>query len=235
MKHTKSTRLVSFSGIDGAGKSTQIAALRDVLIARGCKVHEIAYWDDVAVLARFRAGVSLSTLGRQTEPNDNQPLRRDKNVRAWYLTIVRSAFYVLDAVSLRAVFAKIVRTKPDYIILDRWTYDQLVHIKRRNWLARIYIKGVLKLAPTPDVPLILDARPEVAFMRKREYPLPFLHEYRQAFLELREFVPKLKIIAPGTIAEVHSQVLESVLTHRYRSTSSSRTRSPEVISDSPYS
>ena len=46
--------LVSFSGIDGAGKSTQIENLHRLLIAAGFQVQRLAFWDDVAVLRRFR-------------------------------------------------------------------------------------------------------------------------------------------------------------------------------------
>ena len=46
--------LVSFSGIDGAGKSTQIENLHSHLSAAGFQVWRLAFWDDVAVLRRFR-------------------------------------------------------------------------------------------------------------------------------------------------------------------------------------
>lgn len=209
--NSKMVQLISFSGIDGAGKSTQIAALHDALSQRGWKVNEIAFWDHAAILARFRAGVSLRLLANEVECNGNVPLRRDKNVRAWYLTLVRSAFYLLDALSLRVAVARVARSGSDYIILDRWTYDQLVHIKSRNFLARAYIKVILALAPSPDLPLVLDASPDAAFKRKPEYPLEFLNEYRQSFLAMKKFVPKLQIVPPGSIDEVRTRILEAVL------------------------
>ncbi len=45
---------VSFSGIDGAGKSTQIDALRSQLIEAGLRVRLITFWDDVARLKGIR-------------------------------------------------------------------------------------------------------------------------------------------------------------------------------------
>ena len=230
--NSKMVQLISFSGIDGAGKSTQIAALHDALSERGRKVNGIAFWDDAAILARFRAGVSLRLLGNEVECNGNVPLRRDKNVRAWYLTLVRSAFYLLDALSLRAAVARVARSGSDYIILDRWTYDQLVHIKSRNFLARAYIKVVLALAPSPAVPLVLDASPDAAFKRKPEYPLEFLSEYRQSFLAMKEFVPKLQIVPPGSIEEVRTRILEAVLNSSDAS-APSRAQHHELIGNLP--
>jgi len=203
-------RLIAFSGIDGAGKSTQIAALRDSLCSHGHKVKQITFWDDVAILPRFRAGVSLRVLANSNQ-SEEIPLRNDKNVRAWYLTLIRSAFYLLDALHLRTVVRRLMQSETDFIILDRWSYDQVVHIKSRNWLARLYIKTVFALAPSPDSAFVLDANPDEAFQRKPEYPLAFLHEYREDFLALKSFVPGLQVIPAGSIAEVHRQILEGAL------------------------
>jgi len=45
---------ISFSGIDGAGKSTQIEALCARLRQDGLRVQLIRFWDDIARLTRFR-------------------------------------------------------------------------------------------------------------------------------------------------------------------------------------
>ena len=47
-------RFVSFSGIDGAGKSTQIEALRERLREGGFQVSMLAFWDDVSMLTGLR-------------------------------------------------------------------------------------------------------------------------------------------------------------------------------------
>jgi len=235
MKPVRMETLISFSGIDGAGKSTQIASLRDSLSSRGWKVAQIAFWDDAAVFARFRAGVTLRVLPTQPKSAEEPPLRRDKNVSAWYLTLIRSVFYALDALRLRAVVARTAKSGTDFIILDRWTYDQLVHIKSRTRFARAYIRIVFALAPSPDLPLLLDASPDDAFRRKPEYPLAFLHEYRQAFLALKEFVPKLQIISHGPIDEVRHRILATVLSNSCENLAKSGVGEPrtKLISNSP--
>jgi thymidylate kinase len=207
MKTNQVGRLVTFSGIDGAGKSTQIASLQDALSERGLKIVRIAFWEDVAILPRFRAGVSLRMLGGKQVGLEPTSLRNDKNVRTWYLTLIRAGFYLLDALHLRTVLERLRRGGADLIILDRYSYDQLVHIRSRHWLVRAYIRTVMWVAPTPDFAFVLDASPEDAFQRKPEYPLSFMHEYRQAFLGLREFVPQLTVIAPATVEEVHQQIV----------------------------
>ena len=207
-------QLITFSGIDGAGKSTQIAALYEALSARKFKVATVAFWEDAAILPYLRAGSSFRILRSKPEPEHSIALRHDKNVRAWYLTLLRAGFYALDALNLRRVVGRLQRSGAHFIILDRCSYDQLVHIRARHWLARVFIRMVIKMSPLPTVAFMLDASPEAAFQRKPEYPLAFMHEYREAFLSLREFVPKLNIIAPGSVEEVHRQILSCVLANQ---------------------
>src|SRR3712207_483927 len=83
--------VVSFSGLDGAGKSTQIENLRSYVEREGLSCRVIAFWDDVVVLSRYREGFvhkvykSERGIGAPGKPVE----RRDKNVRAWYLTLIR--------------------------------------------------------------------------------------------------------------------------------------------------
>ena len=87
------TKIISFSGIDGAGKSTQINALKSCLAENALQVRSLEFWDDVVVFSRFREGVTHKVF--RSEKGVGAPgkpvQRRDKNVRAWYLSLLRSA------------------------------------------------------------------------------------------------------------------------------------------------
>src|SRR3984957_16888395 len=94
--------LVSFSGIDGCGKSSQIEMLSNLLSQTGLFVDVLAFWDDVAVLKRWREFTSHTVFGSEKGiGSPDRPVnRRDKNVQSWYMTPVRWLLYSLDALSL---------------------------------------------------------------------------------------------------------------------------------------
>jgi thymidylate kinase len=203
--------LVSFSGIDGAGKSTQIAKLLTFLKEAGLTVVQLAFWDNVVAFPSMRAGFSRKFLhsdGAVGSP-EKPAHRNDKNTQKWYLTAARSALFLTDAINLRRVFHKARKQNADVIVFDRFIYDQLATLPlHRSW-ARAYANLLLKIAPTPDVAYLLDAKPEAALARKPEYPLEFLHKYRNTYLRLRK-IAGLTLIEAMSPEEVHASILQQL-------------------------
>lgn len=201
--------LVSFSGIDGAGKSTQIEHLRDTLRAAGWSVLQRAFWDDVVVLSHFREGVthkvfhSEKGIGAPGKPVQ----RRDKNVRAWYLSLFRSGLYLLDALHLRRVVARARRSGATVIIFDRYIYDELANLPLRNRLTRAFLRFVRWLAPQPDLSYVIDANPEEACARKPEYPLEFSRRCRQTYLQLAAIMA-MQVVPPLPLEEAKQEVVK---------------------------
>ena len=200
--------LVSFSGIDGAGKSTHISYLRDFLTAAGCPVEQFAFWDDVVVFSRFREGVTLKVF--KSEKGIGVPgkpvRRRDKNVRSWYLSLARGALYLLDALHLRRVVARARRSGATVVIFDRYIYDELANLPLRNRLARGFLRCVSTLAPRPDLAYVIDANPEEACARKPEYPLEFSRRCRDTYLRLAEMMGMV-VVSPLPLVQAQREML----------------------------
>jgi thymidylate kinase len=201
--------LISFSGLDGAGKSTQIENLQERLSSGGLKVQLLTFWDDVVLLTKYREGFvhkvygSEKGIGAPTKPVN----RRDKNVRAWYLTIARHALYLLDAIHLRQVVRKALKSGSDVVILDRYVYDELANLPFEHRLTRTFLCLIERIVPLPDIAYLLDADPEAAHKRKPEYPVDFMHKCRAAYHRLAAFLGTMTIIPPLPLAEAKRAVV----------------------------
>ncbi len=201
--------LVTFSGIDGSGKSTQIENLRSHLRGLGVRFVLLAFWDDVVVGKRYREGFvhkvykSEKGVGAPGKPVN----RQDKNVRRWYLSIARHFLYLLDSIHLCEVVARARRGNPDVIIVDRYIYDQLANLPLGNPLTRLFIRAVHAFVPRPDVAYLLDADVDAAFLRKPEYPVEFLRKCRAAYFELARQLGTIEVIPAAGLDEARRAVL----------------------------
>jgi thymidylate kinase len=203
-----SPRIVSFSGIDGAGKSTQIEALRLHLQNQGLKVTMIRFWDDISRLKGLResTGHKLFKGDKGVGTPDTPITRKDKNIQSWPMTCIRLALYFLDALSARAAVNSALRSDADFVILDRYCYDELANLNLQNPLLRRYVGLLLKVIPTLDKSYLLDADPLHARTRKPEYPLDFVYQNRAAYLELQSISNRLTVISPNSVDEVHRDI-----------------------------
>jgi thymidylate kinase len=204
--------LISFSGVDGAGKSTQIANLCTKLDDAGLKVRIVTFWDDVATLKSVREGAGHKIFkGDKGVGSPEAPIeRRDKNVRSPLMTLVRLGMYVLDALSLRSKARQVLQSGADVVIFDRYIYDELANLNLRNPLVRLYVECLIKLVPLPHVAFILDADPVEARKRKPEYPLAFLHENRRAYLRVADFLGTVAVVPPLPLEQAKAEVVRRV-------------------------
>jgi thymidylate kinase len=206
-------RLLSFSGIDGAGKSTQIESLCAHLRERDLNVLVIRFWDDVARLIRIRedAGHRLFR-GDKGVGTPSAPInRRDKNVRSWLMTSVRWFLYSLDVFSVRRAVRNALASDVDFVIFDRYIYDELANLTLHSRVNRLYIWLVMKFVPKLNVSYLLDADPAQARARKPEYDVEFLRINRQSYLDLSDFVGGITVLASMPIEDVNRSVLKHAL------------------------
>jgi thymidylate kinase len=206
-------KIVSFSGIDGAGKTTQICALQAWLSKGGQRTRLLTFWDNVVVLPRFREFLSHRAFkGDQGIGSPERPMsRRDKNVTLWPFTAMRFCLYFADAVNVCRKVSSLRKSDADVVIFDRYIYDELANLPLNNWPAQIFIRFVMALIPKPDISYVIDADPVAALARKPEYPLEFLRSNREAYLTLSRLTSDITVIEPLPIEAAKMKIREAFL------------------------
>lgn len=210
-KPVRRVLLVSFSGLDGAGKTAQITALRESISYMGLRSRQLIFWDDVVVGRRWREGFVHKVFGseRGIGTPEHPVERRDKNMRAGYLTVARHLLYLIDALHLRLLLIR--RKGADVIVADRYIYDELANLPLEHRMSAVLVRMLAWIAPRPQLALLLDVEPEIARARKPEYPLSFLHESRRSYMRLTRMLGGMTVIPPLPIEETRHMILSLFL------------------------
>ena len=167
------------------------------------------FWDDIARLTNVREGTGHKVFkGEKGIGSPDRPInRRDKNVRGFPMTCIRMFLYLVDALSTRNVYKRAMGGDAEFVIFDRYTYDELANLNLGNAFVRAYARFIMRLVPRPDVSFLLDADPEAARARKPEYPVDFIRLNRKAYFDLDRVVGGLTVIPPMAIDDAKKQVV----------------------------
>jgi thymidylate kinase len=208
--------LITFSGLDGAGKSTLIEWLRTALeqqrqpvvvlhLEHDLGVYASARWlrDGVEHLVRGKGGRSNGTAARGAAsiagPQAGMATlaRRIRNAVVWN-KIIRRLIYPVDVLVFLCYRAYIEGMQRRILIMDRYFYDILVDVssgQRWGWIRLLKL-----ITPTPTLPVLLETGPEEAYARKGEYSVEYLQNrwaaYREVFPWVRAGV-RLRNDDPG--------------------------------------
>ena len=175
-------KIISFEGIEGVGKSTQIDLLHDYLLKEGKSVK------------KFR------------EPGSTIPSERIRNILLdANLTLTRqTALLLMYASRSELVANEILSNQFDFILLDRYFDASMAYQGYGRNLDKDFINSLKTFinAPDPDLTILLDIDPVKGFERKsgdsmdriESSGLKFFNDVRNGYLELANQYPRIKCI-----------------------------------------
>lgn len=173
---------VAVLGIDGVGKTTVVAAIRDA-VERPVRLIKVGIHSGRDAERRSVIRRGIRWLGRT--------LHGARVLLSAHLAVRRGEIVLWDR----------------HPIEDRVTMGmgRRVMGRGRGWLAR--------LAPSPDVMIVLDAPPEHVAQRRPDDDPGNLSAMREGYLRLAESVPSVVIDARQTRTEVRDEVLRTLARH----------------------
>jgi hypothetical protein len=221
--------VITFSGLDGAGKSTLIAWLAGELTRRHHPVTVLRMSDGVGVYAALRA--ARDTLRRlfgvhreRAEGRGHEPSRprwagpppaggvagfahRMRHAILWSRPL-RRALYPVDLLVFVALRFYVATIRGRVLLTDRYLYDVLVDVADEG---RWFWVGLLeRLTPAPDVPVFLDVSPEESYARKGEYSVPYLARRSAAYRYIAPFIPTALVLPNADLDETRHALTRAI-------------------------
>ena len=211
-------KLIVLCGPDGSGKTSLSRLLVGMLKDDG---YEVQY-----VWCRFESGILafwLGILGKILQPSEKAGQDYEKRMKRkhdiFYLPVIRWLYlaYVLLAY-MREIHTRIGRPHRagKAIVSDRYTYDTAIDLwidfgMRHDYLATM-VSLVDKLAPVPDLILVVDVPADVALARKSDIPtLEYSSERRAGYLQLARILNVVPLNGTKPLNENAGRLKEKIV------------------------
>jgi thymidylate kinase len=218
---------ITFSGLDGSGKTTLIGSLKTALEQRNYRVTALTMYGQVSLYGIIRLvrewiiGGAEKTLPEKLEKHEilaGQNFSSDETIpygrfqrliaNIFRGNAIKRCAFVFDLFILLVFRLYLERVKNHIFILDRYFYDFLADVADgRRWL---YIRAFLSVTPTPDVPIFIDISPDEAFSRKGEYSVAHLERRHTIYMKIFQWVRNPVFIQNDDLEKTKGRIEKTV-------------------------
>jgi len=210
--------LITFSGLDGAGKSTLIDYVQSVFLGRQRRVAVLRLNDELGVYAYLRM-LRDRLRNKPTPmlaPGVPDPRAQKRLTGFWsrlrthliWNPVLRRVLYPLDVLIFLAYRAYHEWFRGQIVIMDRYFYDTLVDLTPST--PRLWNRVLQTLTPRPTIPVWLDISPEESFRRKGEFSVEYLRRRQTAYQDVLAAVPRVVHIANTNIESTKAALLTAI-------------------------
>jgi thymidylate kinase len=209
---------VSFSGLDGSGKSTQATELRDALRRLGISAD--VQWAGFKTGSRLRATLPvLDRVHPGRSPAGGEVPPRDPLVPAAFRDTALGQHLWLGhvvLVNLVALWGHVLRRRRlEVLIFDRFAPDSALKLELRYRLARRFDTRwasalFAALSPKPDVGFLVQVPSELAYARRHDQEVPELDLMRRLYDEQAARFELTRLDGTLPVEALRAQVLAAV-------------------------
>ena len=220
--------VITFSGLDGAGKSTLIDWLERELQRRHRPVTVLHMGDHVGVYAGLRA--ARDSLQRMLRPWGNRDAGNGDDARPrWagppparglvglanrmrqailWSKPLRRVVYPVDLLIFLAIRFYVATIRGRILVTDRYFYDTLVDVADEGrWF---WVRLLQRFTPAPDLPVFLDVSPEESYARKGEYSVNYLARRSTAYRHIAPLVPSAVVLPNNNLDDTRRALARAI-------------------------
>jgi len=208
--------LITFSGLDGAGKSTHVALTRAFLEQRGLRTRTLVAmrFSLAHTVDRIRQHRKLRSPVRPSDnPNGTNERKRirgyprgrsfDTDRRTLTNRLYRTMVYPLDCLALTLYLAYLTLCGYDAVVCDRYVYDKMVTLPSpAGRLARL----VARLVPRPDRAFMLQVDPPEAARRRPEHHPDYFETKAADYALLANADSQILAIESNNVADTQERI-----------------------------